>query len=53
MGGCIVALCACENVDEVLAAIQDRFYAARDRLDDLDDHLFVAEPAPGASIEKM
>ncbi len=53
MGGCIVALCARENVDEVLAAIQDRFYAARDRLDDLDDHLFVAEPAPGASIERM
>ncbi len=53
MGGCIVALCARENVNEVLAAIQDRFYAARDRLDDLDDHLFVAEPAPGASIEKM
>jgi len=26
---------------------------ARDRLADLDDHLFVAEPAPGASIEKM
>ncbi len=53
MGGCIVALCARENVDEVLAAIQDRFYAARDRLDELDDHLFVAEPAPGASIEKI
>ncbi len=53
MGGCIVALCSDETVDEVLKAIRDRFYAARDRLEDLDDHLFVAEPAPGASVEKM
>jgi galactokinase len=53
MGGCIVALCARENVDDVLRSIEGSFYAARDRLDDLDDHLFVAEPAPGASIEKM
>ena len=53
MGGCIVALCSDDTVDEVLKAIRDRFYVARDRLDDLDDHLFVAEPAPGASIEKM
>jgi galactokinase len=52
-GGCIVALCAIDNVDAVLQAIQDRFYVARDRIDDLDDHLFVAEPAPGASVEKM
>ncbi len=53
MGGCIVALCARENVDDVLRSIEGSFYAARDRLDDLDDHLFVAEPAPGASIERM
>jgi galactokinase len=53
MGGCIVALCARENVNEVVAAIQDRFYAVRDWPGDLDDHLFVAEPAPGASIERM
>jgi len=53
MGGCIVALCSDDTVDAVLQAIQDRFYAARDRLDNLDDHLFVAEPAPGASIEKI
>lgn len=53
MGGCIVALCAIDNVDEVLQAIQDRFYVARDRSDDLDGHLFVAEPAAGASIERL
>lgn len=52
MGGCIVALCATDTVDEVLQAIRDRFYAARGQLDDLDDHLFVAEPAAGASVEK-
>jgi galactokinase len=53
MGGCIVALCSDDSAGEVLRSIEGGFYAARDRLDDLDDHLFVAEPAPGASIEKM
>jgi len=53
MGGCIVALCSVDSVDAVTLAIRERFYAARGRLDDLDDHLFVAEPAKGASIARM
>ncbi len=53
MGGCVVALCTTETVEGVLTAIQERFYAERNRLDDLDDHLFVAEPAAGASVRKM
>jgi galactokinase len=53
MGGCIVALCSGDNVNVVLQAIRERYYAARGRLDDLDDHLFVAEPAQGASIERL
>ena len=53
MGGCIVALCPSEAVGGVMQAIEDRFYAVRDRIDDLGDHLFVAQPAPGASIEPM
>ncbi len=53
MGGCVVALCTSDTVEGVLMAIQERFYAERNRLDDLDDHLFVAEPAAGASVTKM
>lgn len=53
MGGCIVALAEEEHASAVVEAIRDRFYAARGRMDDLDDHLFVAKPAPGASVERM
>jgi galactokinase len=53
MGGCVVALCTSDTVEGVLMAIQERFYAERNRLDDLDEHLFVAEPAAGASVTKM
>jgi len=53
MGGCIVALCADETVSEVLTAIRDDYYAARNRIDDLDDHLFVAKPSQGASVTTM
>jgi galactokinase len=53
MGGCIVALCSAGSVDSVLKAIREHYYEARGRLDDLDDHLFVAEPAQGASIERL
>jgi galactokinase len=53
MGGCIVALCTDETVDVVLNALEAQFYGARNRLDNLDDHLFVAEPAAGASVERM
>lgn len=53
MGGCIVALAEEEHASAVVEAIRDRFYAARGRMDDLDDHLFVAKPAPGASVERL
>lgn len=53
MGGCIVALCSDETVGEVLTAIRDDYYAARNRIDDLDDHLFVAKPSQGASVTTM
>ena len=53
MGGCIVALCSAGSADSVLKAIREHYYSARGRLEDLDDHLFVAKPAQGASIERM
>jgi galactokinase len=53
MGGCTVALCAESKAAAILEALADRYYAPRGRIDDLDDHLFVAEPAAGASVETM
>jgi galactokinase len=53
MGGCIVALCPESKAAAVLEALADRFYGPRGRVDDLGDHLFVAEPAAGASVETM
>ena len=50
MGGCTVALCTDASVEDVMAALAERFYAPRGRAGDLSDHLFTAEPAAGASV---
>ena len=49
-GGCIVALCGSTQVDVVLDALRERFYAARESQGRLEDQLFVAEPSGGASV---
>jgi len=53
MGGCIVALCTASNLEGVLQAIEELFYAPRQATEGLDDQLFAAEPSAGASIERM
>lgn len=53
MGGCIVALCTEASVGGVLTALENDYYTPRDRLTGLEDHLFVAEPAGGASVVSM
>ncbi|MDP2471954.1 MAG: galactokinase [Candidatus Palauibacterales bacterium] len=52
MGGCIVALCSAGTVDDVRQAMDDRYYAARGPKAGPFDRLFVAEPAPGASVAR-
>jgi galactokinase len=51
MGGCIVALCSggTEGAETVTEALAERFYAERAWEGELTDHMFVAEPAAGAS----
>ncbi len=50
MGGCIVALVPAAKVDNVVSSLAEKFYADREWGGALDDHMFVAEPAAGASV---
>src|SRR5256712_378030 len=49
-GGSIVALCRVERAPEVVAALQERFYAPRGASDDVGRHMFPAEPSAGAEV---
>jgi galactokinase len=51
MGGCILALADRTTVRRVLDALTAEFYQGRSYPGPLAEHLFVAEPAGGASVE--
>jgi len=53
MGGCIVALVAEGRANDVVSRLAGTYYAEREWGGSLDDHLFVAEPAPGASVRPL
>ena len=53
MGGCIVALCGEDRVHQVVDALSGRFYGPRGVDDPLKEHLIVAEPSDGASVESL
>lgn len=53
MGGCIVALVPAAEVDRVVSHLAGTYYDGREWKAPLDDHLFVAEPSAGASIEPI
>ncbi|MGD2120674.1 MAG: galactokinase [Gemmatimonadota bacterium] len=50
-GGCIVALAGPDQVDTVLEQLEIRYYESRKVKGSLDEVLFVAEPAQGATVE--
>jgi galactokinase len=52
MGGCIVALAPADEVDRIVSHLAATFYAEREWEGSLEDHLFVAQPAAGASVER-
>jgi len=49
-GGSIVALCRVERAPEVISALREKFYAPRGVADDVERHVFVAEPSGGAEV---
>jgi len=53
MGGCILAVADEDSVAAVLEALTREFYEGRRYAGALDQHLFVAEPAGGASVEEL
>jgi galactokinase len=52
-GGCAIALCTTQTVDEVLTALKERFYSTRDLAVDLSDALFLARPGGGARVREF
>lgn len=50
LGGCIVALCQERRTRKVIKALANRFYAMREYEGRLEDQVFVAEAAGGASV---
>jgi galactokinase len=56
MGGCIVALCALDQVDSVLEALRSGYFVKQpgdEAPEDLDQRLFVAIPSAGASVRRI
>ncbi|HEX9486485.1 MAG TPA: galactokinase [Gemmatimonadales bacterium] len=49
-GGSIVALCRVERAAEVVSALREKFYAPRGAADDVERHVFAAEPSGGAEV---
>jgi len=49
-GGSIVALCRVERAPEVVSALREKFYAPRGVADDVERHVFAAEPSGGAEV---
>ena len=52
-GGCIVALVREDRVEKVLESLTREYYAAKEVTGPLNDVLFVAQPAPGASVSPL
>ncbi len=50
-GGCVIVICDAESAEGVRSRMQDRYYANQAGFDAWQ-HLFFAEPSPGALIER-
>ncbi len=53
LGGCAIAVCDRDREPGVLAALEDRYYAARTVEPPLADQLFVARPSAAASVTRL
>ena len=51
-GGCVIILCCPHKVEQVQAALRERYYAKQLNRFDPDNHLFIAEPSAGALIDE-
>jgi hypothetical protein len=53
MGGCIIAAARAPDVEGVLDRLRRDFYVNRPESEPLGDHLFLADPAGGASVVEL
>lgn len=49
-GGSIVTLCRVEQAPQIVSALREKFYAPRAVADDVERHVFAAEPSGGAEV---
>jgi galactokinase len=52
-GGCIIALCTSDTVDDVISALEKHYYSKRGVANKLQDLLFVARPGGGAVVREV
>lgn len=52
-GGCVVALCRSDQVEQILQALEAGFYAARPERHNFPEYLLEAEPAEGARVSPV
>ncbi len=52
-GGCIVALCDSHHLEGVMAALEEGYYQDRELSGKLEEVLFEAQPAKGATIDGL
>jgi galactokinase len=53
MGGCIMAAARANEVEGVLDRLRTAFYVPRAPQGPLGDHLFLADPAGGATVMRL
>ncbi|UCF41243.1 MAG: galactokinase [Gemmatimonadota bacterium] len=53
LGGCIVAACPPKGAEALIESLTEGFYQPRSATKDLDQHLFVARPSGGTSVEPL
>ncbi len=53
LGGCVVVLCSAKREKRIIKAFADRFYKDRSIEGRLEDQVFVADPAGGASVSAL
>jgi len=53
MGGCAIALSNEARADDVVGQLAERYYGSRAYEGELDEHLFIARPSQGASVEDL
>jgi galactokinase len=53
LGGCIIAACPPDGAEALMESLIETFYQPRRSTKDIDQHMFIAEPSGGTSVERL